>query len=107
MKGVTLPLLTSVTTGTGTAVVFPITVDHIRFSVIGGGTISGGNIIIEEADTPDYSGTWSLIVSTTAITLTGGNQDVIHIFGTIGAARARISSNITGGGDITVNVTSN
>ncbi len=106
MKGVAtslLPLLT--TTGTGDSVAVPITSQHPRFHVRGAGTITGGTIIIEEALDPDYAGTWSQITSIAASGLTGGAEQVIHLVdATLGSVRARISSNITGGGSVSADL---
>lgn len=105
-KGVATTLLAPVTTGTGLGVAVPITSKNPRVHIIGAGTISGGTLIIEEALDPSYSGTWSQLLSVTASSLTGGAEQVLHILGTLSAIRARISSNITGGGTIAVTLVS-
>lgn len=69
--------------------------------VKGAGTISGGAVVVEEADSEDYSGTWSTIATITASALTGGAAQAVHLDGTYRAIRARVSSSITGGGSIT------
>lgn len=72
------------------------------------GTTSGGAVTIEECyfadDANPYAGTWSVIGSAVnASSFTGGAQSVIHIIGySIWALRVRISSDITGGGSVTV-----
>lgn len=72
----------------------------------GTGTTSGGVITIEEcyfdpAVTPSgYTGTWSAITTVNASDITGGKQVVVHVAASIWAVRARISSDITGGGSI-------
>jgi hypothetical protein len=108
LKGQTTELLPALTTtGTGVAVSVPISSKCPRFHVRGAGTISGGTIIIEEALSPDYTGTWSQIQSIAASGLTGGAEQVIHLIdSTISAVRARISSNITGGGSVSVDLVS-
>jgi hypothetical protein len=84
----------------------------LSFYVRGIGTITGGTLIIEEADwnqfiDVDYTGTWSQIQSVTLSTLSGGAQLSIHITdSSYGFVRARISSTVTGGGSITVAVRS-
>ncbi len=70
-------------------------------------TTSGGAISIEEAyydpNGPVYAGTWSLVTAAiSASTFTGGAQAVVHVVGSFWAIRARISSDITGGGSVTV-----
>ncbi len=71
----------------------------------GSGTISGGTLLIEEADygddEPPYSGTWSQLVSVACSDVTGGAQKGVHLsLGAYGYLRARISSAVTGGGTI-------
>lgn len=105
-KGVPVALLSAVTTGTGKGISVPITSSNPRFHIRGSGTISGGTIILEEALDPDYTGTWSNLQTITASTLSGGAEQVVRVIGTIGAVRARISSNITGGGNVSVDLVS-
>lgn len=74
------------------------------------GTTSGGAVSIEEsfnegnASNPglQYSGTWSVIQAVNAADFTGTAQKVIHVTGSVWALRVRVSSDITGGGSITV-----
>jgi len=67
------------------------------------GTTSGGTIILEEADSADYPGTWSQIESRAASSFTGGVTLAVHLQqAAYGFIRARISSAITGGGSISV-----
>ena len=106
-KGVPYTLLAATTTGTGTAVAIPITSDHQRISIITADTTSGGTLLLEEAHTVDYSGTWSVLATITASALTGGDVQVYHIFGTLGFVRARVSSDITGGGTIAAEIVTN
>lgn len=103
-KGVAASSLSLATTGTGAAVAIPSTFDNSFFVITGAGTISGGTVILEEADSDTYAGTWSQLTSITASTLTGGAQQVFHVFGNMRVVRARISSNIIGGGTISVDV---
>lgn len=70
------------------------------------GTTSGGTIIIEESDLPSYTGTWSQLYSQAASGFTGSAKLCLHI--ELGAGmwvRARISSDITGGGTASVSIT--
>src|SRR6185437_6137509 len=100
--------LAQVTTGTGMAVQVPQGVSQLRIDVIGTGTISGGTLVLEEAPTPNYAGTWSaLSPSAGAIAVSavsGGAVQAFHFLGVFGAVRGRVSSNVTGGGTITVAV---
>ena len=103
-QGVVLNLLSAVTTGTSPSVVIPSTKKNPVIQVTGSGTITGGTIILEEAFDPAYAGTWSQLASITASTLTGGVIQNYHFLGSLVAVRARISSDITGGGKISVDI---
>lgn len=81
--------------------------EEVSLYVRGIGTISGGTLLIEEADYGDdeapYSGTWSQLASIACSDVTGGAQKGVHLtLGAYGYLRARISSNVTGGGSIAV-----
>lgn len=108
-KGVSVTLLSTVTTGTSSAVVVPITSNWLYISIICVGTISTGTLIIEEASAPDYAGTWSQLGSDIDLTaLTGGKETVAHINGTFRAVRVRVGTDVTGaGGSVTVGIMSN
>lgn len=93
----------------GTSIILPPD-DHTLTSMafIGNGTISGGTAVIEEAYcSPDsaspYTGTWSTIYTLTATAVTGGAQLCAHIApSSLYSRRVRITSNITGGGGLSV-----
>lgn len=84
----------------------------VQIVLIGNGTISGGNVTIEEAFWFDkktgsapaqmpYSGTWGSILVVPASDVTGTKQKHIHIDPTaFKFIRVRISDAITGGGGI-------
>jgi hypothetical protein len=94
--------LEEATTGTGRAIAFN-DCRQVNWLVEGEGTISGGTVIIESAHASDYSGTWNELDSIDASTLSGGKlsgNTFPHVPG--GFVRPRISSNITGGGTVTV-----
>lgn len=94
--------LAAATTGTGTSIPFH-ECRQIIWTVEGAGTISGGTVVIETADQTDYSGTWSELDSITASTLSGGAAySGTYPAAASGFVRGRISSNITGGGTVTV-----
>lgn len=71
-------------------------------------TISGGVITIEEADmnpatlaSEYYTGTWSPITTVTASDVSDNKQKAVHLpSGSYGFIRTRISTAISGGGDI-------
>jgi hypothetical protein len=80
---------------------------ELSLYVRGIGTITGGTLLIEEADYGDdeapYSGTWSQLTSIACSDVTGGAQKGVHLsVGAYGYLRARISSAVTGGGTIAV-----
>jgi hypothetical protein len=106
MKGVESLSLSAAITGTGIAYSIPNSSKDSNVNLRGAGTISGGTIIIEEASDPTFAGTWSQIQSITASALTGGAEQIVHIAGLVRALRARISSDITGGGTVTVGIVS-
>lgn len=103
-KGSVVPLLTAVITGTGIGVTVPNNSHHPRIHVRGSGVISSGAVVIEEALDPDYAGTWSLLNTIVASGFTGGAEQVIHILGNIGAIRARVTTNIGGGGTMSIDL---
>jgi hypothetical protein len=97
-RGAQAELLAATTTGTGTALaISPVCTRH-AVTIVGAGTISAGIIVVEEANTNDYAGTWSVLFTVVGTTLTGGAQLVTHIEGLIENIRARISTNVTGSG---------
>jgi hypothetical protein len=102
-KGVIATLQTAVTTGTGTAVVLPISAHNPRIHMCAVGVITGGTVVLEEARDPNYTGTWSILYTYTPAT---DSELVIHINGTLGALRTRVTSNIIGGGVITAELVS-
>lgn len=99
-----MQLHSAATSGNGGVMYFAGQVARATVILQSSGTTSGGAISIEEAyyDPANgvYGGTWSVIQSVNASTFTGGAQVVVHITGSVWAIRARISSNITGGGSI-------
>lgn len=97
-RGVVTPLQTAVTTGTGVGVAVPIESKNPRVHIRGVGAIASGTVVIEEAQAPDYAGTWSLIYTATPA---ADSEQVIHILGTIRSIRTRLTANIVGGGTVT------
>lgn len=67
------------------------------------GTITGGTILIEEAPTKAYAGTWSLVLTLDATLVTGGATQATALpIGAYAWVRGRISNTITGGGIMSV-----
>lgn len=63
-------------------------------------TVSAGAVQLEEAVTPDYTGTWQAIED--AITPVQNSVIVVKKRGAYGAVRARLSTAVTGGASVTV-----
>lgn len=97
--------LSAVTTGTGVSANLGGRQGAVVY-LTSAGTTSGGVVTIEEADwdpvsASAYAGTWSSITTVNASAFTGGVQSAYHLPGLAYAnVRARISSNITGGGTV-------
>ena len=104
-----LQLQKAATTGTG-GILQPHGRCHfLTFALQSNGTTSGGVVTLEEARYEpsvlggmDYTGTWSTILAVNASDFTGSVQKTIHTYGSFWAVRARISSDITGGGTVDV-----
>lgn len=98
-------LQSAATTGNGIAFALVQTHRYHRVEITCVGTISTGILSLEEAPDVNYSGTWSVIQSVDLTALTAGKTQTVHIIGTMGAFRARISTNVTGaGGSVTANL---
>lgn len=93
--------LDAATTGTGTAIPFQ-DCRQVGWFVTTSGMISGGTIIIEHAPTSNYAGTWYQLDSIAATDADTGAGGLGTFPGPLQFVRARISSNITGGGNVTV-----
>ncbi len=74
-------------------------------------TVSAGAVTCEEAPSGTYTGTWAAMSSDTggsaAITPVAGTTIVRHYTGCFGAVRARISTSITGGAAVDVDIFGN
>lgn len=73
---------------------------ELNFYIVPTGTISGGAVILETAESATYSGTWSALAD--AITLVDGTTIHRSFTGAFQAVRARVSTEVTGGGSVTV-----
>jgi hypothetical protein len=93
--------LNAATTGTGRAIPMQ-ECRQIIWTVEGNGTISGGNVIIETADSQSYAGTWYELDSVAPTS--GAAYTNTYPAASSGFVRARVSSNITGGGSVTVRI---
>lgn len=93
--------LSAATTGTGRAIPMQ-ECRQIIWTVEGTGTVTGGTVKIETADSKDYAGTWYELdsLSPTSDAALAGTYPAASS----GFVRARISSNITGGGTVTVRI---
>lgn len=82
--------------------------ERVTIALQSDGTTSGGTLTIEEAyydpEGPVYAGTWSTLGSViNASAFTGTAQSIVHIVDySVWALRVWISSDITGGGTVTV-----
>lgn len=92
--------LEDATTGTGRALAFN-DCRQVNWIIVSEGTISAGTVVIESAHAQDYAGVWNELDSLDATTLDGGKAyGNTYPMPPGGFVRARISSNITGGGSI-------
>lgn len=101
-------LLSAVTTGTSQGI-DTRGMNNLTVYITSTGTVSGGTLLVEEAyynlmTQPIYSGTWSQVKSLAGGTDFGTNSQTAYHPTTAAYdhVRVRISSNITGGGTITV-----
>ena len=93
--------LNAVTTGTGRAIPMQ-ECRQIIWTVEGNGTVSGGTVVIETSDRMDYTGTWHELDSVTPSS--NAAYQNTYPAAASGFVRARVSSNITGGGTVTVRI---
>lgn len=98
MRPVSETLLSAVTTGTGTAVSAARADEH-AFYITGSGTISAGAVQIETAPTADYSGTWAPLGAPVTVTAACA---LLSFSGALDFIRARVTTNIAGGGSVSV-----
>jgi len=100
-------LQSAATTGTGGLLFIGGICERLTVSLQSTGTTSGGTIILEEAPYYDpqggvFGGTWSQLASVSASTINTTASQIQHFEGSFWAVRARISSDITGGGTVTI-----
>jgi hypothetical protein len=99
-----LLLQSAATSGNGNAVDARGNGREHTFYIVGTGTISAGAVQLETARATDYSGTWAPIGSPITVTAAA---NVVQVTGCFLALRARISTNIAGGGSVTVEYVAN
>lgn len=97
-----MKLQSAATTGNGNTVNFRGLGGTFEYSVEPSGTVSGGTIQFESAPYESYAGTWDAIG--TAITPATGTLVSHQVVGRYNAVRARITSDITGGGSVTCRI---
>lgn len=93
--------LSAATSGTGAAIAFN-SCKQASWTTVCSGVVSGGTIIIEQASSADYAGTWYLLDTIDAANASAGTEGYSTYPGVIAFLRARISSAITGGGNVSV-----
>lgn len=96
---------TGVTTGTGAAIdcrgLQLVTAYQTSY-----GTTTGGTILIETAPISGYTGTWSQAASLDPNDTTGGKTKGTALpIGAYSWVRARVSSDVTGGGTVAIRLT--
>ncbi len=97
--GTTLTLLDAATTGTSTVVTTKYKVMTQVIELHWNGTCSGGAVIIETAPSATFADTW---VPLTTVSAHSDITDIIVLTFPTQSVRARVSSNVTGGGNLTV-----
>lgn len=105
MLGIHQKLQDAATTGNGTAVQLDGTGRELVVYIYGAGTIAGGAVQLEEAHDKNYTGTWAAIGA--AVTVVDATVKTTRLTGCVGAIRARVSTNITGGGTVSVELFNN
>ncbi len=95
-------ILTGVTTGTGTAKEFRGQPRELKFYITATGTVAAGAVQIEEAPSPTYAGTWSPIGS--PVTVASDTTKTVAVTGAFGSVRARVSTDVTGGATVSVDL---
>lgn len=101
IRGLQTVVQSAVTTGNGTALAIPPSVNNHKFTIEGSAGIASGAIQIESASSPDYTGTWNP-VGGGPINVPVSSQLEVNFQGVFSALRARVSTAVVGG---TVTVT--
>lgn len=99
--GKPVALQSAATTGNGTVVVAQNKIKNHSFYITGSAGVGAGAVTLETAPTPNYAGTWHGLAA--AVTVAATTTKLTTISNSpLGAIRARVSTNVTGG---TVDVT--
>jgi len=99
MPGVVTSMQAAATTGNGTVLAIPSTINNHNFMITGSAGIGAGAVTLETSNDPTYSGTWAQVAS--PITVVASAALLTKYTGLLNFVRARISTTVTGG---TVNV---
>jgi len=101
-------LLSNVTTGISPYIP-GANFNDLTFYFVGTGTISGGTVVIEEADWDVLNsgtmpgGAWGQVTTVPPAGFSAGATQAVHLQrGAYGAVRVNITSPLTGGGTVTV-----
>ena len=100
MSGVALNLLTSTTTGTGTAIAIPSSFRNHEFLLTCATGVTAGTIQLEVGSDPTLdTATWAPLAATTlgAFTITSAVDQMIQFQGLIPYVRARVTTAVSGG----------
>lgn len=87
-------VLSAVTTGASAAKVLSATREITMYAIFSAG-VGAGAVQLETAPTEDYAGTWSPIGSPLGFAVSSAKH--ISSTGVMGAVRARVSTDVTGG----------
>lgn len=98
-RGSVATILSAATTGTSTVITTDYKVAVQNIELHWNGTCSGGAVIIESAPSATFADTW---VPLATISAHSDITDVITVVVPTHSIRARVSSNVTGGGNLTV-----
>ena len=94
--------LSAVATGTGSVAKLNGEHEHLRVYARWASGVSAGEVTIEEADDPDYAGTWAEVGVLSFVD--DGISTLATAAGAMLNVRARITTTVSGGGSPTVTV---
>ena len=101
-KGVPVTLQNAQTSGNGLAIAIPPSFIHHKIIISWSAGVGAGAIQPENADNPNYSGTWAPVGGGPIAFSAASSEITFEFVGVFAAIRARISTTVTGG---TVTVT--
>jgi len=94
------PLQSAATSGAGQVAELKALARSLVAYITGTGVVSTGAVQLETAPSKDYAGTWAAIGS--PVTVVSGTTIAVTSVAPYGYVRARISTAVTGGGSVTV-----